>query len=67
MGSIGLMAFAIIIWQGLPRYGVIAVLVTASIVWLLVAVAHGGCARRGCEAFRRCLKRHPTSNNKEIR
>ena len=39
MGSIGLMAFAIIIWQGLSRHSLTAVLAVSIVAWLLVAVA----------------------------
>lgn len=39
MGSIGLMAFAIITWQGLPRYSPTVVLAISTSAWLLVAVA----------------------------
>lgn len=39
MGSIGLIAFAIIIWQGLTRHSLTAVLAVSIVAWLLVAVA----------------------------
>jgi len=39
MGSIGLMVFAIIVWQGLQHYSLIAVLTAATLAWLVVAIA----------------------------
>lgn len=39
MGSVGLMAFAIVVWQLLPRYPVALVLSAATLVWFAVAVA----------------------------
>ena len=38
MGSIGLIVFAILIWQGLSRYPLSGVLSLATIAWLLVAM-----------------------------
>jgi hypothetical protein len=67
MGSIGLMTFAIIIWQGLPRYSFVDVLVTASIVWLLVAVAAWWMRKTWFRHLRLALKQHPNSENKEVR
>lgn len=39
MGSIGLIAFAILVWKLLPHYSVAAVLGTATLAWFTVAVA----------------------------
>jgi hypothetical protein len=38
MGSIGLAAFAVVVWQMLPRYPVALVLSAATLVWFAVAV-----------------------------
>jgi hypothetical protein len=38
MGSIGLMAFAVILWRGLPRYPVALVLGAATLVWFVVSI-----------------------------
>ena len=38
MGSLGLMAFAVIIWRWLPRYPLVPVLITATLAWLLASV-----------------------------
>lgn len=67
MGSIGLMAFAITIWQGLPRYSFLVVLAAASIVWLLVAVAAWWVRKTWLRYLRLALKRHPNSENKDSR
>jgi hypothetical protein len=66
MGSIGLVAFAIIVWQGLPRYSLIAVLATAFVAWLLVAVAIWWLRKVGLRNLRLPGRRHATSENKEI-
>src|SRR5580658_8825259 len=39
MGSIGLAAFAVVVWYLLPHYPVALVLVVATLVWFAVAVA----------------------------
>lgn len=39
MGSVGLMAFAVVLWQGLPRYPAAAVLAVATFAWLFISVA----------------------------
>lgn len=39
MGSVGLAAFAVVVWCLLPRYPVALVLSAASLAWLAVAVA----------------------------
>ncbi len=39
MGSVGLAAFAVVVWQLLPRYPVAAVLPAATLVWFAVAMA----------------------------
>ena len=39
MGSIGLIAFAIMVWQGLRQWPLTAVLAASIVAWLLVAVA----------------------------
>ncbi len=62
-GSIGLMTFAIIIWQGLPRYSFIAVLGIASIAWLLVAA--WWMRKTWLRNLRLALNPHPNSKNKE--
>ncbi len=67
MGSIGLMTFAIIIWQDLPRYSFIAVLAIASIAWLLVAVAAWWMRKAWLRNLRLALKPHSNSANKEVR
>lgn len=66
MGSIGLIAFAIVIWQGLPHYSIIAVLTTALMAWLLVAVVIWWMRKVGLRNLRLAWKRHTTSENKEI-
>lgn len=38
MGSIGLMAFAVITWQLLPRYSVTVVLAAATLAWFAVSL-----------------------------
>jgi hypothetical protein len=38
MGSVGLAAFAIVVWQLLPRYPVAIVLAAATVAWFAVAV-----------------------------
>lgn len=67
MGSIGLMTFAIIIWQGLPRYSFIAVLATASLAWLLSAFAAWWMRKTWFRQLRLALKGHANSENKEVR
>jgi hypothetical protein len=67
MGSIGLMTFAIIIWQGLPHYSFIAVLVTASTAWLLIGVAAWWMRKTWFRHLRLALKRHSNSESKEVR
>jgi Protein of unknown function (DUF3147) len=39
MGSIGLIAYAIVLWQLLPRYPAAAVLAAATLVWFVVSFA----------------------------
>jgi hypothetical protein len=39
MGSVGLAAFAVVVWQLLPRYPVALVLSAATLAWFAVAVA----------------------------
>lgn len=67
MGSIGLMTFAIVIWRGLPRYSFIAVLATASIAWLLAAVAVWWMRKTWLRNLRVASGQHPTSENKEVK
>lgn len=38
-GTFGLMAFSVIVWLGLPRYGLALTLTAATLSWLLVSVA----------------------------
>jgi uncharacterized membrane protein (GlpM family) len=38
MGSVGLVAFALIVWQFAPRYSTFMVLTGATVAWLIVAV-----------------------------
>ncbi len=38
IGSVGLMAFAVVIWQLLPRYSVAAVLAAATLAWFAVSL-----------------------------
>jgi hypothetical protein len=38
MGSIGLLVFALLVWRFLPHHLAWAVLVGASVAWLLVSV-----------------------------
>jgi hypothetical protein len=46
MGTVGLMVFALTVWQALPRVGAACVLVGAAIAWFGVSVA----VWRACEA-----------------
>jgi hypothetical protein len=39
IGSIGLLVFAVVVWRLIPSFGVAAVVIAATIVWLLVSVA----------------------------
>ena len=39
MGSIGLIAFAVVLWRLLPRYPAAAVLAAATLVWFVVSLA----------------------------
>jgi hypothetical protein len=38
MGSVGLVAFALIVWQFAPRYSIFIVLTGATVAWLMVSV-----------------------------
>jgi len=67
MGSIGLMAFASIVWQGSSHYSFIAVLVIASITWLLVAGVAWWTRKKWLRTVRLALRRHPSSEHKEVR
>lgn len=67
MGSIGLIVFAIVVWQGLPRYSLTAVLTTALMAWLLVAVVIWWVRKVGLRNLWLAWKGHATSENKEIR
>lgn len=55
MGSVGLMAFAAVVWQLAPDHSIVAVLSVATLAWLVVAVALwlpwrcGICARQSGE------------------
>lgn len=42
MGSIGLVAFALVVWQTIADHGTALVLIGATIIWLLVSVALWG-------------------------
>lgn len=50
MGSTGLLAFAVVVWQGIPKYPVALVLCAATLAWLLAAVltweAHDSIVRK---------------------
>jgi hypothetical protein len=39
MGSIGLLSFAVVVWQFIPRYSAWAVLAAATLAWATVSVA----------------------------
>lgn len=39
MGSIGLMAFAVLVWQLLPNHSATLILIAASVLWFLVGCA----------------------------
>jgi len=39
IGSLGLVAFAVIVWLGLPRWGPASTLITAFLVWLGIAIS----------------------------
>lgn len=58
MGSIGLMAFAIIVWQGLPRYPFIVVLAAALMVWLLLSVGSWWMRKTWLRNLRLALSQH---------
>jgi Protein of unknown function (DUF3147) len=66
MGSLGLIAFAIVVWQGLPRYALIGVLATALMAWLLVAVVVWWLRKTWLRNLRLQWRRHATSENKEV-
>lgn len=67
MGSIGLMAFAVVVTQGLPRYSLLAVLATASIVWLMVAVAVWWGRKAWLRRIRMAWRRHTAAAGTEMR
>lgn len=52
MGSIGLVAFALIIWQGLPNSGLGIVLASATLAWLLTSVLVWEFRQIVCRRFR---------------
>ena len=63
MGSVGLLAFAVIVWQGILKHSPVIVLCIATLAWLLAAVltweVHEHLCRRLRVAFFRSAK--PTS------
>ncbi len=57
MGSLGLIAFAIVLWQLLPRYPAAAVLAAATLVWFVVSMAMWLARRTLWRSLRAKLKR----------
>lgn len=66
MGSIGLMGFAILLWQGAPRYSFIAVLGAASIGWLVISLALWWARKTWLRHLRLELRMLLNSENKDI-
>ena len=62
MGSIGLVAFAILIWQLLPRYSVASVLAAATLVWFTVSFTLWLARRTIGHAVRRKFKKSASHN-----
>lgn len=57
MGSIGLMAFAIMIWRGLQQWPLMGVLVISTVGWLVVAVMAWWIRKIGLRRLRLALGR----------
>lgn len=53
MGSLGLMVFALLVWQFIPRYGARTVLIGATIAWLAVSVLSWLIRKRASSAIRK--------------
>lgn len=68
MGSTGLLAFAVVVWQWIPKYPVALVLGAATLAWLLVAVltweAHDSIVRKLRGKFTRGAK--PTPGHRPV-
>ena len=60
MGSLGLIAFAALVWKGLPRYPTWAVLIAATVLWFGVAIS-AWILRRSVRDVRRRARRRAHS------
>jgi TRAP-type C4-dicarboxylate transport system permease large subunit len=67
MESIGLILFAIIIWQGLTRHSLTAVLAVSIVAWLLVAVAAWWIRKTWLRRLRLTRGRKMNCKSEEIR
>ena len=56
IGSVGLLAFAVITWKCLPRHSVWLVLLSATIAWLAVSVTLWHLRKRDQVFLGRCLR-----------
>lgn len=61
MGSLGLIAFAALVWKGLPRYPTWAVLIAATVLWFGVAIS-AWILRRSFRNVRRRARRKAHSS-----
>ena len=58
LGSIGLMAFALVVWQKLPNYAAVFVLVGATLVWLVTSIVMWELRETIFRRFKRIQRTH---------